>query len=288
MSQSRAAPSTDPRRAQLPWLVLPHPSGARVEVFPHGAHVASWRREDGAEMLFLSEQSQFQPDTPIRGGIPVIFPQFADLGPLPKHGLLRTLPWQVAEHGAEHGGAVWARLACTDTAQTREQWPHPFRAEYLVRLDDGLTTTLTVTNTGDRPFHFQSSLHTYHRVGDVRRVRVEGVEGLRFLERRLDEAERVEGEEPLRIRGETDRVYLRAPDRLRLHDEALGRVVVVEKEGFADAVVWNPWVEKARSLEHFGDEEYTAMLCIEPANVNEPVRLQPGEQWSGTQRVRVE
>lgn len=287
MRQPHAASASDPSQGQLPWLVLPHPSGARVEIFPHGAHLARWRRADGAEMIFLSDQSHFRPDIPIRGGVPVIFPQFADLGPLPKHGLLRTLPWQVVEHGAE-ADAVWVRLRCTDTAATREQWPHPFRAEYLVRLDDALATTLSIVNIGDRPFHFQSSLHTYHRVGDVRRVRVEGVEGVRYLERRLDEAERVEGDEPLRIRGETDRVYLRAPDRLRLHDEALERTVVVEKEGFADVVVWNPWVDKARSLEDFGNEEYTSVLCIEPANVNEPIHLDPGEEWSGMQRVRVE
>ena len=33
----------------------------------------------------------------VRGGIPVLFPQFADRGPLKKHGFARDLPWQLVE-----------------------------------------------------------------------------------------------------------------------------------------------------------------------------------------------
>ena len=39
-------------------------------------------------------------------------------------------------------------------------------------------------------------------------------------------------------------------------DEARGRAVVIEKEGFPDAVVWNPWIDKAAGMGDFGDEEY--------------------------------
>lgn len=49
-------------------------------------------------------------------------------------------------------------------------------------------------------------------------------------------------------------------------DEGKGRAVVVEKEGFPDAVVWNPWIEKAAGMSDFGDEEY---------KVGWPIRLKP-------------
>ncbi len=39
-------------------------------------------------------------------------------------------------------------------------------------------------------------------------------------------------------------------------DEGRGRAVVIEKEGFPDAVVWNPWIDKAAGMGDFGDEEY--------------------------------
>ena len=36
----------------------------------------------------------------VRVGKPVLFPQFADRGPLKKHGFARDLPWQLVEQGA--------------------------------------------------------------------------------------------------------------------------------------------------------------------------------------------
>ena len=30
----------------------------------------------------------------------------------------------------------------------------------------------------------------------------------------------------------------------------------IDKEGFPDAVVWNPWTDKAKGMSDFGDDEY--------------------------------
>jgi glucose-6-phosphate 1-epimerase len=282
------SPGTAPPRPRLPSLVLPHPSGARAEVVLQGAHVTDWIRPDGAAVLFLSRATRMEPGAAIRGGIPVVFPQFAGLGPLPSHGLLRTIPWTVAESGLDSDGAVFARLRRADDEATRSLWPHPFLAELLVALDDALTTTLRIRNTGDRPFECQAALHTYHHVGDIRSVRVEGLDGLPYLDRTADGAERAGAPGPLRIEGHVDRIYLGAPDRLRVHVPARGWPVAVETLGFADAVVWNPWVERARAAADLADDEYAVMLCVEPANIARPVRLEPGQSWSGTQRLRIE
>lgn len=43
---------------------------------------------------------------------------------------------------------------------------------------------------------------------------------------------------------------------LQVVDEGKKRAVTVEKEGFPDAVVWNPWIKKAAGMADFGDKEY--------------------------------
>src|SRR5438270_10896601 len=88
--------------------------GARVEVYTHGAHLTSWKPASGEERLFLSSRSSFTPDSAIRGGVPVIFPQFSAMGPLPKHGFARVSEWELVRAGRTSGakgeGEVHLRL----------------------------------------------------------------------------------------------------------------------------------------------------------------------------------
>ena len=271
----------------LPKLVLPHPSGASAEIYLQGAHVTSWKRASGEEMLFVSANSRFAPGETIRGGIPVIFPQFANLGPLPGHGFLKTAQWQVMETGADAGGAVFARLETSDTPASRELWPHSFRASLRVALDDALTTGLTITNTGTDAFAFHAVLHTYHRVGDLRRVAIEGVEGATYQDRLANGAERTEVATPLRVEGETNRIYVRRPGRIRIVDAVRNHTVVVDRAGFEDAVIWNPGELKGRTNANLADGEYLQMLAVESAAIVHPVQLAPGATWTGTQRIHV-
>lgn len=50
---------------------------------------------------------------------------------------------------------------------------------------------------------------------------------------------------------------------------------------FLVVVVWNPWDKKAKAMQDFGDGEYKHMLCVEPAAVEKPITLKPGEEWKG-------
>ena len=48
---------------------------------------------------------------------------------------------------------------------------------------------------------------------------------------------------------------------LQIEDHGAGHRIVIEKTGFPDAVVWNPWAEKAKGMGDFGDNEYTVLCC---------------------------
>ena len=68
---------------------LETPEGASVRISLQGAQILSWVPAQGGERLYLSERARFQPDQPIRGGIPVIFPQFAHQGSGQRHGFAK-------------------------------------------------------------------------------------------------------------------------------------------------------------------------------------------------------
>jgi glucose-6-phosphate 1-epimerase len=264
-----------------PHIRLSHASGSTAEIHPQGAHVTSWVPADGTEALFLSRTAKFEPGTAIRGGVPVIFPQFAGMGPLPKHGFARTQTWERVDAG--EGTSV--RLRLYDSEETRSIWPHEFLAEYAVELgDDWLLLTLEIENTGSQPIDFTAALHTYLRVADVRQAAVEGLHGIRYREK---SAERVDEDGELAISGEVDRSYLNTPPELRVHDRANRRTFRLQSTGFADAVVWNPWAAATARLPDMEDGEYLEMICVEAAQVGTPIRLQPGERWTGMQRLQV-
>lgn len=45
-------------------------------------------------------------------------------------------------------------------------------------------------------------------------------------------------------------------------DEGRQRAVVIHKTGFPDAVVWNPWIDKAAGMADFGDDEYKVGIFV--------------------------
>ena len=202
-----------------------------------------WRRD-----AFLAQNNQYAPGEPTRGGIPVVFPQFGSMGTLPMHGLLKAAMWEIVESSKDPNGAAYVLLRTSDTEVTRGLWPHPFRATLRVTLDEALSTSLTIENTGAAPFEFQAALHTYLRVGDVRRVTIQGLERATYQDWRRKGVQRREGSAPLRIAGAINRVYLRRPDRISVYDESRGRTVLIDRAGFGDVVVWNPGEKDAHDL----------------------------------------
>jgi glucose-6-phosphate 1-epimerase len=164
----------DPSPVFPPDVQLKSPDGASAKISPYGAHVFSWIRPNGDECMFLSPKAEFRPGAAIRGGVPVVFPQFSGLGDLPKHGFARTLPWEVARTDAD-SAVFWL----SESETTRQLWPHRFLAEYTVRIGGNrLEMRLSVTNIDTVSFTFTVALHTYLRVGDVCQASVAGLGGL--------------------------------------------------------------------------------------------------------------
>ncbi len=259
--------------------------GDVAEVHSHGAHVTSWRTRYGAERLFLSQRAEFRDGAAIRGGVPIIFPQFAGFGPLPKHGFARTAVWQYQDMPG--GASDTALFRLLDNAGTHAMWPYRFVALYGTKLlHNALELTLSVRNVDTRPFSFTAALHTYLRVVDIDQVRIRGLQGLQYIDSAAGGSRVVETAPELRITGEVDRIYLSAQQPIDVVEHGQP-AVRCSAQGFTDAVVWNPGAQKAAQLSDLEPGGFRHMLCVEAVVFGVPIELQPGNVWSGTQLLQL-
>src|SRR5574343_363430 len=267
--------------AGLPATELQLPCGDRLVVARHGAHVLSWVAA-GRERLYLSPRSVMDGKAAIRGGIPVCFPQFNQRGKLPKHGFARNLPWTVqpARLDVEQAHLV---LSLADNAATRAWWPQAFEARLMIALAPGaLTVELAVRNTDIQPLAFSGALHTYLAVSDVALVCLRGLGGRAEWDAVADR--HGTGADGLRFEGEFDRVYTAAPSGYALQDGA--QTLTIEQDlDWAHTVVWNPGADKCATLVDMPEDGWRQMLCVEAAQVYEPITVAPGDFWQGAQRL---
>jgi len=206
------------------------------------------------------------------------------------HGFARLAEWRLESAERKSDGAVLLIFGLDSALATHPAWPHAYAARYSVQIGPRLELSLEVTNPSDRTVTYEEALHTYLAVEDVRTVEIRGLAGATYEDNTDGMKRKTQESEPLRITGETVRVYLGTRAACVLDDPAAGRRLFVEKRGSDATVVWNPWVAKAKAMPDFGDEEWPKMLCIETANVGEyTIQLPPGTRhvlgariWSET------
>ena len=269
--------------AGLPATELQLPCGDRLVVAHHGAHVLSWV-SGGRERLYLSPQSVMDGHAAIRGGIPVCFPQFNQRGDLPKHGFARNVSWAPKPAKLEADRAHLA-LSLGDSAATRQWWGQRFEALLLIELTPGaLQVELVVRNTDSKPLLFTGALHSYFAVSDVAQARLLGLGGSAEWNAVTDGHGTAAPE--LRFVGEFDRVYSAAPAGYELLDGP--HALSIEQDmDWTQTVVWNPGAAKCASLSDMPADGWQHMLCVEAAQVYEPICIAAGDFWQGAQRLTV-
>lgn len=253
---------------QLPAVRIAAADGAEAIVTLFGAHLVSWKSADGRQRLFCSARSALDGSRAIRGGVPVIFPQFNERGPGMRHGFARVSDWALVDSGSLDGRAfaVFALEPHDLSAERAAAWPHDFALQLRVEVGGGaMAMTLEVSNRGAEPFAFAGALHTYHLVDNVADVRIDGVR-----------------ETALTIGDSLDEIFYGIEGDITLRTGA--GTLALSQDGFTDAVVWNPGAAGAAAMADLADGEYERFVCIEPA-VIEPLMLQAGDKWCGRYRV---
>lgn len=256
--------------------------GALLAFSLQGGQICSWRTPDGRELLYTSPDADFSGRTAIRGGIPVIFPQFAREGPLLKHGFARLRRWSLLDSRLQPSGAGRIRLGLQHQADG--DFGHDCELEIdALFAGQKLEVTLLARNSGRQPFRFTAALHTYLR-SEAAATAVHGLKGCRYRDSARGGEIAMAGDQPLRLEGEIDRIYHAVPRPVEVRMG--GAVLESSQSGFEDVVVWNPGAELGATIDDLPRDGWQHFVCVEAALIGTPAELDPGQQWSGTQTLR--
>jgi glucose-6-phosphate 1-epimerase len=262
------------------------------ELFLQGATVTRWHPAGAQPVIFTSPNAIFAPGTAVRGGVPIIFPWFGpkqDEPKAPQHGFVRAAPWQLESVDESRPDEVRLRLSITQGEATSPFWPEAYRAVYTVAFGPALTVELAVQNRAGHEIGFEEALHTYFAISDIGKVSVTGFSGTTYIDKVDGFQRKTQDSSPIKLSGETDRVYLSTPRQAVIEDPEWRRRIVVEKDGAASSIVWNPWNEKAAAMKDLGAEAWRGMICVETGNAaDNAVRLAAGGEHRMTTRISVD
>lgn len=282
-------------------LTLQSHDGAEIAVSLFGGQLCSWRTPDGRERLFVSRHAHWDNLHPIRGGVPVIFPQFGAAGPWPRHGIARTLMWTLASQSSEYDQPACMKLQLTSRLASRETLgvvfaPDKFSLQLTIEFSGNtLRITLDIENTGTTSLTFCAALHTYLRC-QAARSSIWGLQHKTYHDAVDNDRLKIDEAKVLRIAQEIDRLYLNTSSNsslntspntstdIELRDDT--GIMTLSQSGFSDTVVWNPWADKTRSLTDCAPQDYLDFVCIEAAVAVDTQQLRPGQKWRGTQSLR--
>ncbi|KAL8655234.1 MAG: hypothetical protein Q9210_001020 [Variospora velana] len=279
------------------------PTGQRVEVLLYGATVISWKSANGRENLFLSDKAILDGSKPVRGGVPLVFPVFgppkADhpTGKLPQHGFARNSRWEYLGKSSSESStlpdskgdaSVKLDFGLSHSMIDSSKWDYSFNLTYSVTLSqDNLETSLVVRNTGSSNYDFQVLFHTYLAIDDITQTTISGLEEVAFIDKTQGAKQIEPAKKAISITSETDRVYTLASEKpLAVAEQGKPRYEIT-RDMLSDVVVWNPWVEKAKSMADFGPGDgYKKMVCVEAGSVSAWNTLEAGDTWEGGQRIK--
>ena len=260
---------------------------AKAAVSLFGGQVVSFAPAGQEDVFWLSPQRAALP-TPIRGGTPVCWPYFGrqgQTGEVPAHGLVRTLPWRLAEARREADGTVVLEL------QPPPMQDLALELRMQLRIGRTLEQRLVTKNTSRDAVSFTEALHNYFRVSDAAQVRIEGLAGRPFYDKNDHGNRHVQqGDWQLldpRDPGRADFMFPDAGGSYRLVDPGLRRSIGLEVQDGRTAIVWNPGEIAAARMADVG-LHWRQFVCLEAANAGpDVVELAPGASHALVQTISV-
>mgnify|MGYP002403924039 CR=1 FL=1 len=218
------------------------------------------------------------------------------MGPMSKHGFVRTTAWTVV---SANGPSATLRFTSND--HTYKQWPHHFTLDYIITIEYDhqrpvLVTELVFRNLDDDvSTEFAAALHSYFGVDNIACVRVRGLGTpgeLKYLDNTQQRKTVTEMNDVIKIEGEVDRIYLQCNERAVIENVSNNLNIIVDtpltddgKNGFTDKVVWNPYIERCKTIGDLHADDYVRFVCVEAARTVPKVCVGGGGVWRAGMRL---
>ena len=259
---------------------------ASVSLF--GGHVLGFKpRKDNRERLWLSDNIITDKSKPIRGGIPICWPWFANIfptdqaefqgngnsansdTPLPAHGFVRTQDWRVVSLSET---AASTELILEPCELGKYGFPSSLKLRLQLSFSDVLEVKLISSlDNQEKVPAMTMALHTYLKINDIVNTQLHGVNS-DYIDK-LNDDNINPAPSPYAFTQETDRIHLTSEnsplDSITIASEAIEspQTLQLRQSGHDSLVVWNPWIDKSALMSDMGVDAYKTMLCVEAAVV---------------------
>lgn len=231
--------------------------------------------QHNSELLWLSSDLPKQGEKAIRGGIPLCFPWFGahpQQPHLPAHGFARTCLWTL--ESIDHADDMHRlQFILHSSAQTKRYWDYDFQARMIIGCGQDLSLELQVFNTDDRTFEFSFAWHSYFSVQKLADVRIMGLAQTHYIDQLLANKPQFEVAHQVQIEAETDRIYCQTQRAFEIQES--NRCIQINSPDCPDAVLWNPWVDKAARLIDMDDAAWQEFVCLESGHIQHGLELKP-------------
>ena len=214
-----------------------------------------------------------------RGGVPILFPQFASVGGYKKHGWVRDSEWLLLKDEKDKNSHL---LRFSLQLDPIKNWPHSAKLSYdVIQLKNSLHLILKIENTGSTSFSFTGGLHPYFYVPSVLKCSVEGLKSISFT----DKHKATHSEDILKFTtSEFERLYHENNPIKLIYDNVS---LELNQKGFDEWMIWNPGKTLAKSIPDLPNNDWKNFICIEPVIASKPKTLKPGAIFDGTLNIDI-
>jgi len=268
---------------QLECLHIEHPNFF-AEICLQGGQLTQFKHKELGDFVWLSPTAEYKTGQSLRGGIPICWPWFGVLeknpqaviqnvnGPQGSHGFARTAIWQLSSIAEEQDGVI-VELTLSHDEKSLAIWPFKFSLTCRFHLGDQLKVELIHHNLDSKTVHYSQALHTYFPIKHITQTQIEGAEDCTYVDA-LDNWQRKTQQGHILFTQETDRVYLGDI----AYSLNAGTHTFNLLSNSQSSVVWNPWIDKSKTLSQFPNDAYQSMVCIENGNIlDDIVSLEPNQ-----------